>query len=333
MIKGFKYCLAPSTLWLLPLGWLWFVLIHTLSPEWTLNPQYGYGWAVPFLCGYLIWRTIRDYRPPTTDIRPSFAGLCHLPSSVFHAFLVLCALLYAPTRLLQEANPGWRLTSWALAMEVVGITLCVLRMMMDAGKQQSEACPPFSVLRVPFFTFIFPVCFFLVAVPWPTGLEQGLIQGMTRLDASGAVGVIGWFGIPAIPHGNVIEVATGMVGIDEACSGIRSFQATLMISLFLGEFYRLNFFRRAGLMLGGFGLSFLFNLTRMSLLVWVAARRGVPAIAAWHDPAGVTILLGCFFGLWGMAVWLAANQTAEIRKQKSEIGERGAEAGRRRSDV
>jgi len=33
--------------------------------------------------------------------------------SKFQLFaLALCALLYAPTRLIEEANPGWRLVSW-----------------------------------------------------------------------------------------------------------------------------------------------------------------------------------------------------------------------------
>jgi hypothetical protein len=56
--------------------------------------------------------------------------------------------------------------------------------------------------------------------------------------------LLGWLGVAALQHGNVIEVATGNVGIDKACSGIRSFQATLMISLFLGKLYRLNMTRR-----------------------------------------------------------------------------------------
>ena len=53
------------------------------------------------------------------------------------------------------------------------------------------------------------------------------------------VEVLGWTGIPAIQHGNLIEVGTGTVGVSEACSGIRSFQTSLMISLFFGEFYRM----------------------------------------------------------------------------------------------
>ena len=153
-------------------------------------------------------------------------------------------------------------------------------------------------------------------------METSLIQGLTRADTGITTELLGWIGIPAIPHGNVIEVATGMVGIDEACSGIRSFQATLMISLFLGEFYRLTVFRRAFLCLAGFALSFLFNLARMLLLVWVAARKGIEAIHSWHDPAGVTILVACFFCLWGMGVFLQNRNAEKLKTEilKSETG-------------
>ena len=145
-------------------------------------------------------------------------------------------------------------------------------------------------------------------MPWPSLLESPFIQGLTRAGYGVTTELLGWLGIPAIPHGNVIEVATGVVGIDEACSGIRSFQATLMISLFLGEFYGWRYSPHRSF-LAGLVLAFLFNLVRMSLLVWVAAHKGIAAIASWHDPAGVTILVACFFSLW----WLGVG----FRKAKS----------------
>ena len=61
----------------------------------------------------------------------------------------------------------------------------------------------------------------------------------------------------------------------------------------------------------------------MSLLVWVAARKGVTAIASWHDPAGVTILVACFFCLWGMGVALKGRRLkaeGEREKRKAESG-------------
>ncbi|HEY5040682.1 MAG TPA: exosortase/archaeosortase family protein [Verrucomicrobiae bacterium] len=335
LVSGFKFPFSAfqQVLCALPFAWLWFVLVDDLRIEWTVNPQYGYGWAVPFLCGFLIWQKIQQSEAGSQ--KPEASS----PSSTFYFLFALCAALYAPTRLIEEANPGWRLTSWALALETVGLTLIFIRLVLAAfplrsGRGEADATlaqrmgerlgvRASGVASLPAFQrfsvsdFVFPVCFFLVAVPWPTGMEQFLIQGFTRLDAAATVELLDWVGIPAMPHGNVIEVATGVVGIDEACSGIRSFQATLMISLFLGEFYRLNFYRRLGLALGGFALSLLFNLVRMTLLVWVAARQGVTAIASWHDPAGVTILVACFFSLWGLGFWLGKKQGAAIRKPET----------------
>jgi len=273
-------------LFFLIFGFLWFVLVNHLRVEWTVNPQYGYGWALPFLCFFLIWQKIQqtELKGQGTTIKNSLFLFAPL------------ALLYAPTRLVEEANPEWRLVSWALALEVVGLTLLTI----------------YFALGLPWLKRLaFPVAYFLVAVPWPSFLETPLIQGLTRADAGATVELLGWLGIPAMPHGNVIEIATGEVGIDEACSGIRSFQATLMISLFLGEFYRLNFARRMALVVGGFAMSFLFNLARMSVLVWVAAHQGIAAIAKWHDPTGVTILLACFCGLWGLGIFFARRKISK----------------------
>ena len=33
---------------------LWLEIIFQLQSEWSLNPQYGYGWTVPFLAGLVV---------------------------------------------------------------------------------------------------------------------------------------------------------------------------------------------------------------------------------------------------------------------------------------
>jgi exosortase len=262
------------------LGVLWAGLINYLRIDWTINPQYGYGWVVPFLCGLLIWKKLQNDGAPEQ------------PLTLWHPTLLvlLVALLYAPTRLIGEANPDWRLVSWALAIEWVGLTLLMIYFAFGGRWLKRLA---------------FPITYFLVAVPWPGFMEAPLIQELTRADTCATVELIGWLGVPALPHGNVIEVATGEVGIDEACSGIRSFQATLMMSLFFGESLRLNYPRRLFLILSGFVMSFLFNQVRMTILIWIAARHGTSAIAQWHDPAGVSIMIACFLSLWGLGIILA----------------------------
>jgi exosortase len=197
------------------------------------------------------------------------------------------AFLWLPICLVKEANPDWRMISWMLALEAIGLTLAVFWLTM--GRDSAAL-------------FVFPLCFFLVAVPWPAHVEGPVIQALTRVCTSASVEVVSWLSIPAMQHGNLIEVATGTVGVDEACSGIRSFQSTLMISFFLGEFYGLLLWRRIVLVPVGFLLALLFNVVRISFLTSVAAHEGVPAIAKYHDPAGLTIMVACVFSLWLLAL-------------------------------
>ena len=290
--------------WLLPLVWLWFALINYLRVEWALNPQYAYGSAVPFMCLFLLGRNLLQ---PESQIPLPATRAPRFPRTVIYGLLALVAGLYLPTRLLQEAVPTWRLVGWALAVEVIGITLILIRL---------------SGFGARFSSFVFPIVYFLVAVPWPSVVEWPLIKYLTHLDVAITSELAGWCGIPALAHGNVIEVATGQVDIDEACSGIRSFQATLMISLFLGEWLRLRRGRRLLLVLAGFLLSLLFNLARLAVLVWVASRKGINAVDHWHDPTGVTILLGCFFGLWFLGHALAGKNSPTRVPAQSPPGEK-----------
>jgi exosortase len=230
------------------------------------------------------------------------------------ALIVFVAALYAPTRLLHEANPIWRLTSLLLALEVIGLTLCFVYLLGGSPGLRR---------------FVFPIAFFLVAVPWPSGLENFLVQSLTRWNVGATVELLGLLGVPAIQHGNVIEIGAGMVGIDEACSGIRSFQATLMISLFLGEVYLLGAGRRALCVLAGFACSFLFNLGRTSFLTWVGATKGTTAIAHWHDPAGVTILVACFLSLWLIA--RSAKRQAPSAERQAPSAKRQAPSAERQA--
>ena len=346
---------------LLPLAYLWFRLMDNLWPEWTTNPQYGYGLLVPFLClGLLVrrWQAVRttgllttglqdnettgpqdrraevrvkpqssnaassgpqsDTQHPTSKLstlNPQLSTLkgpwsvVRSPWSVVRSpwsvviFFSLLAFLYLPTRLIEAGTPEWRPIQWSLGIEAVGLTLCAIYLGKGRGWLGQLA---------------FPICFFFVAIPWPSLVEQPIIQNLTRASAAIVIELLGWVGVPAMAHGNVIEVSTGMVGIDEACSGIRSFQSSLMISLFFGEFYRLSHWRRWLLVPMGFVFSMAFNVCRMSLLTLVAAKKGVAAISEYHDEAGITIAILCMLALWGIAVLLKQQKTADHKTTDNE---------------
>jgi exosortase len=279
----------------LAIGYLWFHLINNLRLEWTTNPQYGYGWMVPFLCLGLAMRRWSFFSEDGGQ-KSAASSKC----SVVLLFALL-AFFYLPTRLIEAATPEWRPIQWLLGIEVIGLTLCAVY--LGKGRRWLRQ-------------LVFPIAFFFVAIPWPSPVETPIIQTLTHLSANIVTELLGWIDVPTMVHGNVIEVSTGVVGIDEACSGIRSFQSSLMISLFLGEFYRLSRFHRLLLVPTGFVLSMAFNVCRMSFLTFIAAKKGVAAIAEYHDPAGVTIAITCTLALWGLAAWLK-NRESKRQTPKS----------------
>ena len=258
---------------------LWADLIRQLSYEWRTNEQYGYGWFVPFFALALFWKRWL-IRPAA---RPQASPLWLV------ALVVVAALVLLPVRVVHEINQDWPLFSWPLTLGVVGISLYAIFLLGGWAWVRH---------------FAFPVCFILVAVQWPYRIEHGLTQGLMRVVAGLTVELLGWFNIPAFQHGNLIEVSTGVVGIDEACSGIRSLQSTIMAALFLGELYRLRWRMRLRLLALGIALAFCFNVVRTLILTWRASSAGIAALEKWHDPAGLTIMVACFFALWGVTVWL-----------------------------
>jgi exosortase len=256
-------------------GALWCLLTKHLSAHWATNPQYSFGWFGPVICAYLFF--IRWTTRPATEPATS-----HGANWLFW----IAAFAFLPTWLVEQPNPDWRLISWLLTLEVVILSLCAIYFL--GGR---------SWLR----HFAFSICLIFAVVPWPGDAEILIIQGLMRVATSVTVEVLNLFSIPALQHGNVIEVKTGLLGIDEACSGIQSLQATLMVSLFLGELYRATWRRRALLVLFGALIAFSCNVGRTFLLCWVAAKDGIESISKWHDPAGFALLGICFVVLWGLA--------------------------------
>jgi exosortase len=124
-----------------------------------------------------------------------------------------------------------------------------------------------------------------------------VIQDLMRVGTATNVTLLQLAGVPALQNGNVIEVGAGFIRIEEACSGVRSLQATLMVSLFLGELYYFGISRRLVLIVVGALLAFVCNVMRMALLVCAGTTKGTQSIETWHDPAGLTILIVCLFGL------------------------------------
>ena len=249
-------------------GWIaWALLVcWSLRDQWAANPQYAYGYLVPLLAAFAAWRRWKTRPQPETS-----AGWA-LP------LLAASALLLLPAWVIAQPNSAWRLVPWMLALSFAGGSLGFLGLL--GGR---------SWVR----HFAFPALFLLTAVPWPGFIESPLVQGLMKFVAEATVIILNATGIPALQRGNLVEISSGVLGIDEACSGVRSLQATLMVSLFLGELHRLTAGARVALVAAGFGTALLTNIGRTWLLAHTAASQGIGAVGKFHDPAGYSIFTVC----------------------------------------
>ncbi len=264
--------------WLFPAFVLacWALAIRHLSSDWTLNEQYHYGWLVPLLAIYLV--KVRFEQCPAPAPSASRAGL----------IILLIALASFVSMPLREANMQWRSMGWWLAGLAATVTL--LGFWQAGGRRWLRH-------------FIFPVMFFFTAVPLLRGIEENSMHWLMQRNATLAMEVLHWFGVDAVAKGNLITLPSGTLGVDEACSGIRSLQGTLMLTLFLGEILALSVPRRIALLFAGAFWALITNVERTVTLGWIANRDGLHTMEDWHDSAGYTVLAICS-ALVGATAWL-----------------------------
>ena len=243
---------AGANRWLLPgvLGVFWLLPCIGLSIHWELNPQYHFGWFVPALALYAAWHRWFTRPEPGAPL----AGSLGVAAGA--------ALLMGPVWLFAQPNPDWPLLNWFSTGTIIVLTLAVVAALGGVRWVRH---------------FLVSALFIVVAIPLPDAFESPITQTMMRTVASVAVHLLDLLGVGALQHGNLIEVASGVVGVDEACSGVRSLQGSLMSSVVLGELFRFNLSRRVLLLVASLFAAFVTNVIRAAFLAWAAAHSGVAA--------------------------------------------------------
>lgn len=259
------------------IAFFWLLLFVRIHTEWIVNDLYAYGWAVPFLAIYLFVERWRDRPAPAAD----------RPPSLWLIIPVLLLLSYLPLRVVNEANPDWVKVNVMMTCVVAGFSFCALYAM---GR--------FRYM----WHFGFPILFVFTALPWPVAVEENIVQTLTRWNTLVSADTLTLCGIPAINRGNLIQIGDTWVNVAEACSGIRSLQTSFMMSLFLGEFYRMGIFLRILLMASSFVVAFVLNIGRTTTLTYIAGTRGNDVMEEWHDTVGTIVMVACLAGLWFLAL-------------------------------
>lgn len=252
---------------------VWWLSIRMLWTDWEIDPQYSYGFLVPILCVALFLQRWNDRPPPGNVSSPTGCAVAGQGGVVF---LALAQPFF-------EANPEWRIPGLIGAVAFTGWVLMIL--LSWGGVAWARH-------------FAFPVCFYLISVPWPRNFEEALMGGLMESNAIAALEVLHWCGQEAVRRGHLIALPTGTIGVEEACSGVRSLQSGIMAALFFGEMYRFGAFSRFAMVGLAVLLALAGNFLRATGLSLIAAAEGIAAVDQWHDAAGYAVLAATLGGLW-----------------------------------
>ncbi|MCF3648520.1 exosortase/archaeosortase family protein [Synoicihabitans lomoniglobus] len=266
-------------------GWvvaLWGPLWWRLQEAWSVDPELMHGWAVPVLAVYL-WSQRRRFWSGTesVSVRASRWGRFAMVTGLLGVWLLLPVL---------EVNPLWPTAQWAAGLFAVGGSIGVLA--WSGGGR---------LVRLG----LFPLVFALTALAWPSIVREPLVTALTRWHAEIAAEIVSLAGMPAVVSGNVIEVKSGLIGVEEACSGLRSLQAVWMFALFFGELHLLGLGARVRIVFVALAAAMFGNVVRTIFLTWQIGKGGAVAGMAWHDQAGTAVLLFTFVVIFAYAFWIA----------------------------
>jgi exosortase len=268
----------------LVIGW-W---LYDLQFQWRFLAEYQYGWIVLLLAGYLVWD--RWLAVPADD-HPAALWLC-----------AACVLAGTPFVLVAEF--------YKQAIEnSPAASFCL-----------SIGCTCYLVANVLYWRgwktlrhFLCPLLLLFLAVPLPGVLWSPVVLGLQRLISGLNVEALNLLGIPAVQQANVIQLPNCVVGVDEACSGIRSLQSSMMAGLFIGDLALKRFGSRLLFLFAAVAMALVGNFLRSLVLSIAAHWHGLQALERLHDAAGWSTFLFTAGGLTVAAWWMGKLERISVR--------------------
>jgi exosortase len=188
--------LAPLALLCLALLWAYWAAFGELVHTWNSNPQYSHGFLVPLFAAYLLW--MRRDKLDLNAMRPSLIG-----------FILLGAAL------------GVRLFGayrFYASFDTLSLVPCVAGLVLAVG---GWAAMRWAWPAVLFLGFMIPLPYFASV------MMSSQLQTLATITSTFIMQTLG---LPAIAEGNVILLNENVIGIVEACSGLRMLVVFLALS-------------------------------------------------------------------------------------------------------
>jgi exosortase len=278
-----------------------------LWPEWRHNPDLSHGLFMPVIF-LLLLHEARSAGP--------FHYLGGRIAIAVTTILISLGLITLITAGLYAAAVDWShpLVEFLLA--------CVLGLFLGAAL----AAFADERLRLMPFNWSAAVAASLwpLSAPIPPGTYTRLTLELQLALSSAVLRTLQILDIAAHRQGNLIELARGVVGVEEACSGVRS----LISCIFVGIFFSACIVRRPGaralIIASSIPLALGMNFIR-SLTLTLLANAGVNIEGAWHDLTGYAVLALTAAALFGLSLALERRRPSAFANASADKSARQAD--------
>ena len=282
---------------------------------WATREDYSFGYLVPFFVLYVIhdrWPVVRSYlfRGAKPDEEPAPAengGMTVALEWLAIIGFVACLGLFAIGALLRAATGPQNPASLAIAASFTGL---MLSSVFIFSKERVDGTPMSLKGRLSLtFLFLFPAVICLISAPLVSVLETRINVFLLNKVTVVVFGVFDFLGYELEREGNVLILPEGSVGVEEACSGIRSLTACLFAGSFLASVFLNRIWKKVLMVFAAMCFAVLTNLMRsMFLTLWSYHHGGgaidehwvlpiVGDIGSVHDATGMAILVVTCIGL------------------------------------
>lgn len=283
---------------------------------WANREDYSFGYLVPFFVAYVVydrWPKMRSYLftgaapdEPAAEAGERTAMVRIFESVAFVAFGA-SLLLFGIGAVLRAATGPQNPASLAIAASLSGLVLSGV--FIFAKQRVDGEWMPLKQRLALTALFVFPALIWLLSAPLVSYLETQIRVFLLNKVTVVVFTLFDLLGFELERQGNVLILPEGQVGVEEACSGIRSLTACLFAGSFLAAAFINQLWKKVLLVAAAMGFAVLTNLLRsMFLTIW-AYRNGAGAIdehwvlpligdiGSVHDVTGMAILVVTCIGL------------------------------------
>jgi exosortase len=277
-------------------GGFFAVVAWDQSAWWRAKPDYAFGWLVPFFVILVVrerWPRIATAAAAcaaASSPRATGAG-AWLGRGIAGATLAGGALLFLLGALLRGSAGASQPATLALTLGAAALALAlVFWSAPDSPAPQAASLAADARVRLA-ACFLFPVLVWIVSAPLVSVVETRLSLFLLHKVVGVVAFVFETLGLPLDRQGNVLVLPTGSVGVEDACSGIRSLTACLFAGSFLAAVFLERLWKKIVLIAAALLLAFLTNLARSLFLTAWAWHHGPESITGFiHDAAGYAVL-------------------------------------------